>query len=356
MKLTKFLIPAALIALSGCEKELIVDAAPDFDVAVASGSFKAGEPVNFSITGFADIISFYSGEPRKEYDFKDGRIVELGYKGATLSFNTGITGTGTQINDLSVLVSGDFNGDYSNLASIKAASWTDITDSLKLAASATFTSAGSVDISRFTETGGPVYVAFRYITKPQLENGAAKTWMVEAFNVSSIETYNNAVLPFMNQTFAAFTIIDEDPENTPSRSTVTTTRLSLLGNTYEDPESDKYDPENPIYDPENPIYDPQSHLYDPLAVRPEYVPYDPNNPYNDPLRETWAISAPIRTDKVDLGPDRPVGIRGIRNPRLTEYAYTFANPGTYQVTFVGTNATKDDQKTVVRKLTVTVAP
>lgn len=355
MKLTKFLIPAALIALSACEKDLIVDAAPDFDVTVASGSFKAGEPVNFSITGYADVISFYSGEPRKEYDFKDGRVAELGYKGARLSFNTGVTG-GAQANQLSVLISNDFNGDYSSMASVKAASWVDITDSLNLATSATFVSAGSLDISRFTEAGGPIYVAYKYVTRPQLENGAARTWMVEAFTVNSIETYNNAVLPFMNQTFAAFAIVDEDKVNTPSRSTVTTTRLSLLGNTYEDPNSEKYNPENPIYDPQNPIYDPNSTEYDPTAVRPEYVPYDPNNPYNDPLRETWAISAPIRTDKVDLGPDRPVGIRGIRNPKLTEYAYTFANPGTYQVVFVGTNATKDDQKSVVRRLTVTVAP
>ncbi len=355
MKLTKFLIPAALIALSACEKDLKIDAAPDFDVTVESGSLKAGQPVNFSISGYADIIAFYSGEPRKEYNFKDGRVVELGYKGARLSFNTGVTG-GTQANQLSVLISNDFNGDYSSLASVKAATWVDVTDSLTLAANATFVSAGSLDISRFTESGGPVYVAYKYVTRPQLENGAARTWMVEAFNVSSIETYNNATLPFINQAFAAFTIVDEDKVNTPSRSTITTTRLSLLGNTYEDPNSAKYDPENPIYDPENPIYDPRSIEYDPTAVRPEYVPYNPNNPYNDPLRETWAVSAPIRTDKVDLGPDRPVGIRGIRNAKLNEYAYTFANPGTYEVVFVGTNASKDDQKSVIRRLNLTIAP
>ncbi len=356
MKLTKFLIPAALIALSACEKDLKIDAAPDFDVTVASGSnLKAGQPVKFSVTGYADVISFYSGEPRKEYEFKDGRVVELGYKGAKLSFNTGVTG-GTQAKQLSVLISNNFNGDYSSLEKVKAATWVDVTDSLKYATNATFVSAGSLDISRFTEAGGPVYVAFKYVTRPQMENGAARTWMIESFAVNSVETFNNAVLPFINQAFAAFAIVDQDKANTPSRSTVTTTRLSLLGNTYEDPNSAKYDPNNPIYDPKNPIYDPNSIEYDPTAVRPEYVPYNPNNPYNDPLRETWAVSAPIRTDKVDLGPDRPVGIRGIRNPKITEYAYTFAKPGTYQVTFVGTNATKDEQKTVVRKLSVTIAP
>ncbi len=355
MKLTKFLIPAALIAFSACDKDLKIDSAPDFDVAVASGSLKAGQPVKFSITGYADLISFYSGEPRKDYEFRDGRVVEFGYKGAKLSFNTGVTG-GTQAKQLSVLISNNFSGDYSSLEKVKAATWVDVTDSLKFATSATFVSAGSLDISRFTEAGGPVYVAYKYVTRPQLENGPARTWMIESFAVNSVETYNNAVVPFINQTFAAFTIVDQDKANTPSRSTVTTTRLSLLGNAYEDPKSAKYDPANPIYDPKNPIYDPKSPQYDPLAVRPEYVPYNPNNPYNDPLRETWAVSAPIRTDKVDLGPDRPVGIRGIRNPKMTEYTYTFAKPGTYQVAFVATNATKDEQKTVVRKLSVTIAP
>lgn len=356
MKLTKFLIPAALIALSACEKDLKIDAAPDFDVAVASGSsLQAGKPVKFSITGYADIISFYSGEPRKEYDFKDGRVVEFGYKGAKLSFNTGVTG-GTQAKQLSVLISNDFNGDYSSLDKVKAATWVDVTDSLKFAANATFVTAGTLDISRFTEAGGPVYVAYKYVTKPQMENGAARTWMIESFAVNSVETYNNTVLPFINQAFAAFTIVDQDKANTPSRSTVTATRLSLLGNTYEDPKSPKYDPNNEMYDPSNPIYDPKSPLYDPTAVLPVYAPYNPNNPYNDPLRETWAVSAPIRTDKIDLGPDRPVAIRGIRNPKMVEYSYTFARPGTYQLAFVATNATKDEQESVVRKLSVTIAP
>lgn len=340
---------------SSCEKDLKIDAAPDFDVSVASPTFKAGEEVLFSITGYADIISFYSGEVYKDYNYRDGRVVEFGYKGATLSFNTGVTG-GAQADQLSVLISNNFNGDYSSLASVKAADWVDVTDSLKLATNATFLSAGTLDISRFTETGGPVYVAYKYVTRPQLENGAARTWMVENFAVNSIEKFNNSVLPFINQTFAAFTVVNEDPVNNPSRSTVSTTRLSLLGNTFENPADPKYDPENPIYDPENPIYDPDSEFYDPDAVRPEYKPYDPGNPYNDPLRETWAVSAPIRTDKIELGPDRPTGLRGIRSAKLTEYGYSFANPGTYEVVFVGTNATKDEQKTVVKKINLTIAP
>lgn len=355
MKKIKYLIPAALIAFSSCEKDLVVDAAPDFDVKLASNTIKAGQPVNFEVTGYADQISFYSGEIYRDFQFTEGRTIDFQYKGANLLFNTGVTG-GTQANQLRVLISNNFNGDYSSLASVKAAEWVDITDSLRLATNATFVSSGAINISRFTENGGPAYVAFKYLTRPQLENGTARTWMIENFAVNSIETFNGATVQFKNQAFAAFTVVNEDPVNNPSRSTMTTSRLSLLGNTFEDPNSEKYDPENPIYDPENPIYDPESTQYDPTAVLPEFTPYDPTNPYNDPERETWAVSSAIQTDKVELGPDRPIAIRGIRNPKMTEYAYTYNTPGTYEAVFIGRNSTIHETKEVVRKVSITVAP
>jgi len=355
MKRYNFLFAIALLIFSSCEKDLKVDAAPDFDVTVEKNSVSVGEEVKFNITGYADIVSMYTGEPGRDYNYRNGREVELSYKGAILNFNTGVTG-GTQQNQLSVLISNNFNGDYSSLASVKAATWTDITDSLTLATNATFVNAGNIDISRFTENGGPVYVAFKYLTRPQLENGEVRTWMVENFSVKSIETYNNSVLQFVDQLFAGFTIVDEDPENTPSRSTKTATRLSLRGNAYENPADPKYDPENPIYDPNNPIYDPSSPPYNPDAARPIYQPYDPSNPYNDPTRETWAITAPIRTDKVNMGPDRPIGIKGIRTGKLAEYLYTFTKPGNYEVVFEASNNTIDDRKEIVKKVNITVNP
>lgn len=355
MKRFIFLIPIALLLFSSCEKDLKVDAAPDFEVAVATPSVRAGEEVLFNMSGYADIIAMYTGEPGRDYNFKDGRVIEFSYKGATMSFSSGVTG-GTQEDQLRVLISNNFSGDYSSLSAIKSATWTDITDSLTLATNAAFVSAGVLDISRFTEAGGPVYVAFKYLTRPQLENGEVRTWMIENFTVNSIEKYNNNSLQIVNQLFAGFTIVDEDPENTPSRSTKTTTRLSLRGNAYENPDDPKYDPTNPIYDPNNPIYDPTHPDYDPTREVPVYEPYDPNNPYNDPTRETWAVSAPIYTDKVDLGPDRPIGIKGIRNPKLVEYAYTFANPGNYEVVFVASNNTIHDKKEIVQKVNVTVNP
>ena len=115
--------------------------------------------------------------------------------------------------------------------------------------------------------------------------------------------FNSAEVTITDQANAGFRIVDLEPVNAPSRSTITTSRISLLGNFYKDPADPIFDPANPIYDPANPIYDRESALYNPNAVRPTFIPYDPNSPYNDPHTETWAVSKPIMVDQVDLGPD-----------------------------------------------------
>ncbi|WP_236973662.1 DUF5017 domain-containing protein [Membranihabitans maritimus] len=355
MKFNNFIILAfiSIVALS-CEKDLSITDTPDLNVSLEKSNFKVDEEVVFTFTGYAEIVSFYSGEVFNDYDYKDGRVIEFPDQSAILSFQSGVR-EGTQENQLSVLISNDFDGDTSSLESVKSSNWIDITDSLTLGDSEDFTSSGNFDISEYTE-GNPIYVAFKYITRPQLENGDARIWMIENFAVKSKDSFNGSQLNFVNQNTAGFYAVDEDPINTPSRSTVTSTRLSILGNSYEDPEDPKYDPENPIYDPENPIYDPDSDVYDPSAELPEYEPYDPNNPNNDPMRETWVITKPIFTNEVDLGPDRAVGIRGIQDQKLVEYTYSYSNPGNYKAVFVGKNATKDESVSIVKEVDITIEP
>jgi hypothetical protein len=276
-------------------------------------------------------------------------------QGATLSFSSAVTG-GAQENQLSVLVSTDFDGNYESLASVKAATWTDITSRFSYGTTETFQASGNVNISDLIQPGAPVYVAFKYLTRPQATNGLARTWMIQSFRLASTYQFNGSSLTFSDQAYAGFRIVDEDPVNTPARSLVTISRVSLLGNIYKDPADPIYDPENPIFDPENPIYDPLSPEYDPNAVRPDFVPYDPNSPYNDPLRENWAVSRAFYTNSVDLGPDRPVGIRGRRNEALEVFRHIYNQPGTYKAYFVASNNTIDDEKAVVKEVTVTIVP
>lgn len=350
MKFKLYRMLCGLLILASCETEI---ESPDFRVTTESATYQAGEAIKFTIEGNADMIAFYSGQPANDYAFRQGRTVDVSNDGVTLQFTSGVTG-GTQADQLTFLASTDFDGNYSDLASVQKANWIDITNRFVFGTSATFISSTNQDISDLLVPGMPIYFAFRYLTRPQEANGLARTRMIQSFLLKSKALFNDAEVTITDQAYAGFRIVDQEPVNAPARSTITTTRVSLLGNVYKDPNDPIYDPENPIYDPENPIYDPESNLYNPNAVRPTFVPYDPNSPYNDPQTENWAVSKPIHIDEVDLGPDWSVAIKGIANSKLEEFRYTYTKPGTYIAYFIATNATIDGRKDVVKEINITI--
>jgi hypothetical protein len=353
MKLKYYIMLGSLFLLASCDKEIDVET-PDFNIIPDKTTAQAGEQILFTVQGNADIISFYSGEPTRDYAFREGRIIDVANDDVTLEFSSAVTG-GSQEDQLTFLASTDFNGNYDDLESVKSATWIDITDRFTFGSSSSFVSS-SQDISDLLEPGKPIYFAFRYVTLPQEENGLARTWMIQNFSLNSKKQFNDSELTIANQVYSGFRIVDQDPVNTPSRSTITTTRVSLLGNEYQDPEDPKYDPENPIYDPENPIYDPESEEYDPAAERPTFVPYDPDSPYNDPQTENWAVSKAIYIDKVDLGPDHSTPIKGISNPKLEEFSYSYEKAGEYKAYFIATNSTINGKKDVIKEFNFTINP
>lgn len=352
MKLRYSIMFWGLLFTASCETEIET---PDFQITAESNTYKVGEEIRFMVEGNADMITFYSGEPSNEYAFKEGRVVDVSGEGATMEFSSGVTG-GTQEDQLSIWASTDFDGNYEDLTSVESATWADITDRFVLGTSASFVSSTTQDISDLLMPEKPIYVAFKYITRPQETNGLANNWMIQGFSINSKKLFNDAPISITDQAHAGFRIVDQEPENAPSRSTITTTRVSLLGNVYKDPDDPIYDPENPIYDPENPIYDPESHLYEPDAELPTFVPYDPSSPYNDPQTEHWAVSKPIYIDAVDLGPDWSRALKGIANSRLEEYRYTYTQPGTYKAYFIATNASIDGREEIIKEMEITIVP
>lgn len=361
MKLRYYILLCACVIMASCEKKLAVKDAPDFMVTTEASSYKVGEPVTFNIQGSADVISFYSGEIYHDYMFSQGRAVDVAGKGLTLSFKNGVAPgnpPGTQTDQFSVLLSTDFGGDYTDLASVKAATWIDITDSFTLATTATLVPTDTVNLSQFAASGKPVYFALRYINRPQIANGFAMQWLVENFTLSSVDAQVNGVpVVIRDQIHAGFRVIDEYPEDAPSRSQVTTTRVTLYGPVYKDPNDPIFDPNNPVFDPKNPMYNPDSAAYVPGAVPPVYVPYDPGSPYNDPLSESWAVSGPVSLDSLTLGNDRAVAVRSsVYATKPTTYSYTYQTPGTYKAYFVASNNTIDASKKVVREVDITITP
>ena len=358
MKLKYYNILIAVFLFGSCEKPGLEAETPLFNVTAETATVKAGVPVKFNITGGdAQTISFYSGELLKEYSSKDGRVVDVNGGGATMAFTSSVQ-LGTQANQLSIMASNNFSGDYSSLAKVKAATWVDITSRFTLGTSTAFLASGTKDISDLIIAGKPLYIAFRYITKPQATNGINRQWFIQTFAINSNKLLDNTLaLSIVNQARAGFIIVDENKDKAPALSSATSTRLTLQGNTYLHAGLPQFDPTNPIFDKNNPIYNPREPaFYQPSAVYKPFVAFDPTSLFNDPASEHWAVSKAITIDKVDLGPDWSTAIRGITNPVMTDYTYTYSKPGTYKAVFVAANSTVDSQKQIVKEITITVTP
>lgn len=362
MKFRLYYMLLGAILLASCSKQLDVKDAPDFNVTTSSASFQAGKEVTFNFTGNAHTISFYSGETLKDYGFRGGRVLDVKGAGATLEFSSSVQ-LGTQTNQVSVLASTDFNGDYSSLAKVKAATWVDITSRFTLGTTATFVATGAKDVSDLIVPGKPLYIAFKYVTKPQATNGIVRQWFIQSFVLKSKKTLENTAsatpitLSLADQNGAGFRIVDENAVNAPALSLVTPTRLTLQGNLYKTANLPIYDPTNPIYDPKNPKLDPTNPLYDPTFVLQKYVPFDPTSPYNDPASENWAVSKPINVESVNLGPDLSTTVKaGLTISPITLYRYTYPKAGTFKAVFVGSNNSIEGSKTTVKEVNLTITP
>lgn len=116
----------------------------------------------------------------------------------SVSFKTNVQ-YGSQSNNLSVLVSSDFNGDYS-LESIKSATWEDLTKKVKLATDKEPTKSGEIDLSKNKTTDKPLYIAFKYIGQASAKP-TQRGWGISDFSF----TYNGETktIPIKD-----FTIID----------------------------------------------------------------------------------------------------------------------------------------------------
>jgi len=308
MKLSSYLILAGFSLLASCKKIELTGGTPDFQVTTTGTTFKVGENVKFTITGNPGLISFYSGEVYREYVFKDGRIVTAGP--LNLSFTSAVTG-GTQSNQLSVLASTDFDGNYTDLSRIQAATWSNITSRFALGTTATFLASGVNDISDLRVPGKPLYIAYKYLTNPQTVGGVARSWMIQAFSFTSTTALGSLTIGDLSN--SGFQIIQQikDTSTTP-RSSLTASRLTLLGNTF--------------------------------------------STGNDPQHEIWGISKRFNPSEIDIGPDRPVPVKGNSDAKVESFTYKFTKAGTYKVTFVGANINVNDSREVIQQLEITIIP
>ena len=300
------------ILLASCGKEEIVNT-PDFEVtgyevtSTIDTSGNAVKQVTFNFSGDASLISFYSGLPGHDYAYREGHILEV--SGLRSSFTTNLANTGSQENQLSVLVSTDFSGIY-DIANIKAATWTDITSrySLNVRGASAALSSGLVDISDLLVEGKPIYYAFSYICLPQAIHGGNSTWRIREFTLES-ET-ELGVTSLATHTTADWHLINHGDTVDVGRGAVIESNGALRFN------GNHRNPQVPT--------------------------------------ESWGITKKFVVDKVDLGPDRPVSIKGTIDPQLRSYSFNYTTPGIYKVVFIASNASFEGQASVVKEVEVII--
>lgn len=291
--------------LQSCEKK---EAIPlNLEVHTDKNSYKVGEQVLFHISGNPDQLTFFSGEEGHKYVYRE-RTKAIP-QAVTLEFSSNRRyGTDVQQpNSLRLLVSQQFAGVYQPDA-IKESDWVDITAAFKLsgiqANDATYVSSGQVDLSKLSASGfnlnanAMVYFAFKYTGT----NGSTQPrWWINQFSLNT-ETTEGITLPIANLQGAAWTSIGL--ENSPVSWLLSSAGLRFQGGG--------------------------------ATIGSNHV---------------WAISKPL--DLTSVTPDKGVALKNM-STRMDTYAYSFTTPGTYEITFVGSNSNVYGEYPVVKTVELEV--
>jgi hypothetical protein len=299
----KYLFYVVLITLLSCKKEEVVNN-PNLEIQAESVNVKAGDEVKFNLSGTSDFIYFYSGEVGSNYSFKEGRTKDAEI---LMSFNSQIL-DGAQENQLAILTSNDFDGNY-NLHQIDAANWTDITDKFRIAQHSDnrlYVPSGKIDVTNYVDSKKTTYFAFKYTTKPFTAYGRFNIWRIQSYLLESV-TNGNSVALATHSTAGLNLVLSDNYE---------TGRASLL---------------------------------------PTYVNFIANARNNEITTEAYAVTKGLTIEKqIDLGPDKPISIKTVEDPDLKFYTYTYSKAGKYKAVFVVKNANVYDEKMIVKELEINV--
>lgn len=285
----------ALVALAAtaCTNE-----APDstLSVSLPSTGCKAGEPVCFRLGGTADNIVFYSGEPGHEYSLRNRLYADNDLMVDFVSYTDQTT---TVHPNFQILVSADFNGVY-DADNVAAATWTDVTDRFTLpAVTKQNTPSGSVNLKEFTgsDNDALVYIAFRY---HDLDGEAVRNrWVVRSINIEKVspEGVGTTLADIKSAGWQNVAVSGTGAWTLPG------SQLLVSGNTST----------------------------------------------ND--KDLWAISGGFAIRKSE--PSTGITLKNIAT-NLTEYKYTYDEPGVYEAVFTSSSVWYNSENTSLTTLTVTV--
>ncbi|WP_162946433.1 DUF5017 domain-containing protein [Chitinophaga barathri] len=308
MNKTTFILSVLGLSLAACsEKE--IQAPNDFEVSVTTAKYKLSDSVQFNISGNPDNITFYSGEPGREYDKRDLFSSDEG--SLTLQFNSQTRAGATLPRNISVLISTDFNGEY-NKEGVKAAKWTDITSRAVLPANTASNAdvvSGEINLDDLKVKGSPMYVAFRYVSENPAGT-AQRYWnMGRMFLINKVPgNIDFEITPTIeNGLFQVVEFQGTDNKWTINTGTATSHRLIHTANA--------------------------------INTQPD---------------DDWVISRGFQVFQTFGHKKNAVNVKSISGGTPETFAWLYSVPGTYKATFIALNADRDIQKEVIKEVWVTI--
>lgn len=296
MKKIIFYCSITLMALACSKRDEV--GVPQFEVTANGTTFKMGDSIIFNFTGNPQNLVFWSGAPGNNYEFRN-RTFTTGNK-LEVRFNT-FQSFGVVAQNMSVLVSNDFNGLY-DTNNVKKATWTDITSRATLSTGADQTPSGTLDLTEFIEGNKAATIAFRYVTDGIKK---ANRWVVRTFNADNIAPDGTSTQMATMSTAAWKQVNFLNPEKFWS---ITQSQLLMMG----------------------------------VDTLPD---------------DDWVLSKSFNPNAVL--PDKGVAIKNITT-NLRRYAPAtdvYKTPGTYKVVFEASAASYENQPArVTKELTITITP
>lgn len=318
-----FLILSSL--LISCDKEFKTLDVPEVDLSISKYNYKVGDTVKFALSGNADIIYFYSGEPGNDYAhatadrYEDFQPMMTFNTFARSQGNTSTTGTSmggncqkkqfhvyctTELDLTTVFSLTD------TITAIQNCEWEELTQYFNIRETEcnglqTSLNVGTLNITDRIDDNKPLRVAFKYVNKPYtIENGGGNIWRFENFSIKGATTAGDKVIIDQNAGNWNFIRINGDFKD----SRIDALQVTMRGNST-----------------------------------------------NEVEQELWCISNPIHlTKKVNLGFDKAIPVKSLADKTPTLFSHVYDTPGTYSATFVSANSNISGRKESVKTIEITI--
>lgn len=344
MKLNKFLIAVGIasLALASCENELTKDVKLSVNVATNDGisfdgqtiTVKKGTPVEFHFNGDPDFLTFFSGEDGKKYQYKDRITVdENEIESSTLKLDLQAQYGKLEAIDFHLYVSdNDFPGLYKNkfeedsIMVEKHEGWTDLIPVDQLPAP---TSTKNFEIDMKPYLGKRIVIATMYkgVDNSQTQ---PKFYFQKMQIVNKMTDGTETALGAGSFGFTALNMMNK--HNLSDQKALSTTAKVT----------------NLAYGTTNKSAPNISGIWN-LEDSNNFWIHSTGS--KGSLKYSWLVSNLLIVNACT--PDAGTGLKDITE-NIETYSYTYDEPGTYTATFVATNGSYKQEKSVVHEYKVIV--